>query len=73
MKSKEKLPDRDLKAPTESGRGRARQRSCKTMLSEPRLSFLPDETCKSPSEDVRSQHRSNGENCENEHQSYQII
>ena len=72
MKIKEKLPDRDLKAPTESEPGRAHQRSGKTMLNEPRLSFLPDETCRSPSEDVRSRYRSNGENCENEHRTYQI-
>ena len=72
-KFKEKLPDMDWTVTTESESGRAHQRSCKTMLSEPRLSFPPDETCKSPSEDVRSQHRSIGENCENEHQSNQII
>ena len=73
LKIKEKLPDRDLKAPTESEPGRAHQRSGKTKLNEPRLSFLHDETCRSPSEDVRSRFRSNVENCENEHQSNQII
>ena len=71
-KIKEKLPDRDLKAPTESEPGRAHQRSGKTKLNEPRLSFLHDETCRSPSEDVQSRHRSIIENCENEHRSHQI-
>ena len=71
-KIKEKLPDMDLIMTTESESGRAHQRPGKTKLNEPRLSFLHDETCRSPSEDVRSRYRSNVENCENEHRSHQI-
>ena len=71
-KIKEKLPDMDLIMTTESESGRAHQRSGKTKLNEPRLSFLHDETCRSPSEDVQSRHRSIVENCENEHRSHQI-
>ena len=68
----EKLPDMDLIMTTESESGRAHQRSGKTKLNEPRLPFLHDETCRSPSEDVQSRHRSIVENCENEHRSHQI-
>ena len=71
-KIKEKLPDMDLIMTTESESGRAHQRPGKTKLNEPRLSFLHDETCRSPSEDVQSRHRSIVENCENEHRSHQI-
>ena len=71
MKIKEKLPDRDLKAPTESEPGRAHQRSGNAKLNEPRISFPHDEKCRLPSEDDQSRHRSIVENCENEHRLYQ--
>ena len=71
-KIKEKLPDMDLIMTTERELGRAHQRSGKTKLNEPRLPFLHDKTCRSPSEDVQSRHRSIVENCENEHRSHQI-
>ena len=69
-KIKEKLPDMDLTVTTESESGWAHQRSGNAKLNEPRLSFLHDETCRSPSEDDQSRHRSIVENCENEHRSH---
>ena len=53
-KIKEKLPDMDLTVTTENESGWAHQRSGNAKLNEPRLSFLHDETCGSPSEDDQS-------------------
>ena len=71
-KIKEKLPDMGLTVTTESESGQAHQRPSNAKLNEPRESFLHDETCRSPSEDDQSRHRSIVENCENEHRSHQI-
>ena len=71
--NKLKLPDTDLKVPKGSVWGQVRRGSGRTTSIERRLSSPPDETYKLPSVGDRFQHRNNGENCENKHQSYQTI